>query len=110
MQFHLQVLDNIRLTSSRISLLMKSENRTTGQSASPTNSATSSSAFLPVVTNSTDGTPPVKFSEAQNAQMAAHNETLAQFMKPKFARAPITEAGRVAYLGLFQTREKKNGF
>jgi hypothetical protein len=24
---------------------------------------------------------------------------MAQFMKPKFARAPIREAGRVAYLG-----------
>ncbi|KIW32817.1 hypothetical protein, variant 2 [Cladophialophora immunda] len=38
-------------------------------------------------------------SEAQAAQQAANNSTMAQFMKPKFARAPIKEAGRVAYLG-----------
>ena len=38
-------------------------------------------------------------SEAQAAQQVANNSTMAQFMKPKFARAPIKEAGRVAYLG-----------
>lgn len=38
-------------------------------------------------------------SEAQAAQQAQNNTTYAQFMKPKFARAPIKEAGRVAYLG-----------
>lgn len=30
---------------------------------------------------------------------ARENGTITQFMKPKFARAPIKEAGRVAYLG-----------
>ena len=49
--------------------------------------------------NSQDGTPPTNLSEEQAAQQATHNETYTQFMKPKFARAPIKEAGRVAYLG-----------
>ncbi|PWW74338.1 hypothetical protein C7212DRAFT_353461 [Tuber magnatum] len=46
-----------------------------------------------------DGTPKAGFPEAKSAQVAADNRTLTQFMKPKFARAPIKEAGRVAYLG-----------
>ncbi|KAI9821175.1 MAG: Transcriptional activator of fatty acid utilization [Pycnora praestabilis] len=49
--------------------------------------------------NSQDGTPPTSLSDAQVAQQATNNTTYAQFMKPKFARAPIKEAGRVAYLG-----------
>ncbi|KAH0558998.1 Cutinase transcription factor 1 alpha [Trichoglossum hirsutum] len=49
--------------------------------------------------NSQDGTPPTSYTEAQVAEQAAHSATYAQFMKPKFARAPIKEAGRVAYLG-----------
>ncbi|OAL19013.1 hypothetical protein AYO22_10342 [Fonsecaea multimorphosa] len=49
--------------------------------------------------NSPDGIPSTQMSEAQAAQQAANNSTMAQFMKPKFARAPIKEAGRVAYLG-----------
>ncbi|KAI9797917.1 MAG: Cutinase transcription factor 1 alpha, partial [Sarcosagium campestre] len=48
---------------------------------------------------SQDGTPPNHLSEEQAAQQAAHNDTYTQFMKPKFARAPIKDAGRVAYLG-----------
>ncbi|RPB03737.1 hypothetical protein L873DRAFT_1826013 [Choiromyces venosus 120613-1] len=46
-----------------------------------------------------DGTPNAGFPEAKSAQVATDNRTLTQFMKPKFARAPIKEAGRVAYLG-----------
>lgn len=46
-----------------------------------------------------DGTPVANFPEAKSAQVDADNNTMAQFMKPKFARAPIKEAGRVAYLG-----------
>ncbi|KAF2636908.1 hypothetical protein P280DRAFT_510202, partial [Massarina eburnea CBS 473.64] len=49
--------------------------------------------------NSPDGTPSTTISPAYAAQQATHNGTYAQFMKPKFARAPIKEAGRVAYLG-----------
>ncbi|PVI04448.1 hypothetical protein DM02DRAFT_518795, partial [Periconia macrospinosa] len=51
------------------------------------------------VYNSPDGTPSTTVSTAYAAQQATHNGTYAQFMKPKFARAPIKEAGRVAYLG-----------
>jgi len=46
-----------------------------------------------------DGTPSQSISEQYNAQQQSHNGTYVQFMKPKFARAPIKEAGRVAYLG-----------
>ncbi|KAF1995407.1 hypothetical protein P154DRAFT_526331 [Amniculicola lignicola CBS 123094] len=51
------------------------------------------------VYNSPDGTPSTSVSNAYAAQQATHNGTYVQFMKPKFARAPIKEAGRVAYLG-----------
>ncbi|KMP06927.1 cutinase transcription factor 1 alpha [Coccidioides immitis H538.4] len=46
-----------------------------------------------------DGMPVTSLTEAEAAQQAQQNHSYAQFMKPKFARAPITEAGRVAYLG-----------
>jgi hypothetical protein len=46
-----------------------------------------------------DGMPVTSLTETQAAQQATHNTVYAQFMKPKFARAPIKEAGRVAYLG-----------
>jgi len=52
-----------------------------------------------IIQNSPDGIPstvlPEQYLEAQKTQ----NSTWAQYMKPKFARAPIKEAGRVAYLG-----------
>ncbi|KAI9662997.1 MAG: Transcriptional activator of fatty acid utilization [Bathelium mastoideum] len=51
------------------------------------------------VYNTTDGTPTTKVPDAYAAQQVTHNGTYVQFMKPKFARAPIKEAGRVAYLG-----------
>jgi hypothetical protein len=51
------------------------------------------------VYNSEDGTPSTSVSSAYAAQQARDNGTYVQFMKPKFARAPIKEAGRVAYLG-----------
>ncbi|KAI9933470.1 Transcriptional activator of fatty acid utilization [Aspergillus wentii] len=46
-----------------------------------------------------DGMPVTSLTETQAAQQATHDSAYAQFMKPKFARAPIKEAGRVAYLG-----------
>jgi len=49
--------------------------------------------------NSPDGVPNPHLTDAQAAQQASNNGNMAQFMKPKFARAPIKEAGRVAYLG-----------
>ena len=48
---------------------------------------------------SQDGTPPTSLTEAQYKQREGDEGTYAQFMKPKFTRAPIKEAGRVAYLG-----------
>lgn len=50
-------------------------------------------------TRPVDGMPETKLSDTQAAQQASQNASYAQFMKPKFARAPIKEAGRVAYLG-----------
>ena len=43
--------------------------------------------------------PDTEVSEAYAAQQLVNNGTYALYMKPKFARAPIKEAGRVAYLG-----------
>ncbi|KAL1961988.1 hypothetical protein VTN77DRAFT_679 [Rasamsonia byssochlamydoides] len=48
---------------------------------------------------SIDGMPATTLTSAQQAQEATTATTYTQFMKPKFARAPIKEAGRVAYLG-----------
>lgn len=49
--------------------------------------------------NTADGTPTTTLSEAQIRQSQNDETTYTQFMKPKFTRAPIKEAGRVAYLG-----------
>ncbi|KAK5111649.1 hypothetical protein LTR62_004754 [Meristemomyces frigidus] len=49
--------------------------------------------------NSTQGMPDTEVSDAYANQQRVNNGTWAQYMKPKFARAPIKEAGRVAYLG-----------
>lgn len=43
--------------------------------------------------------PVTALSDAQSAQQGTQNLHFTHFMKPKFARAPIKEAGRVAYLG-----------
>lgn len=51
------------------------------------------------VYNSQDGTPATSLTEAQYKQRQDDDGIYAQFMKPKFTRAPIKEAGRVAYLG-----------
>ncbi|KAF2805562.1 cutinase transcription factor 1 alpha [Mytilinidion resinicola] len=51
------------------------------------------------VYHSADGTPTTAINNAYAAQQNSHNGMYVQFMKPKFARAPIKEAGRVAYLG-----------
>jgi hypothetical protein len=55
--------------------------------------------FPPVAVNSDQGMPDTEVSEAYANQQRVNNGTYAQYMKPKFARAPIKEAGRVAYLG-----------
>lgn len=48
---------------------------------------------------SINGMPATTLTSAQQDQQANTAKTYTQFMKPKFARAPIKEAGRVAYLG-----------
>lgn len=72
---------------------------------SPTASApgTSASTFSSRLTNplhTSDGTPPVNLTESQARKQEIDGGTYANLvMKPKFTRAPITDAGRVAYLG-----------
>ncbi|PNP52728.1 hypothetical protein THARTR1_06569 [Trichoderma harzianum] len=54
----------------------------------------------PTVSHTADGTPPTSLTEAQARKEEVDNGTyLNLVMKPKFTRAPITDAGRVAYLG-----------
>lgn len=54
----------------------------------------------PTVSHTADGTPSSAMTESQVRQEEVDNNTyLNLVMKPKFTRAPITEAGRVAFLG-----------
>ncbi|KAG6000978.1 Cutinase transcription factor 1 alpha [Claviceps maximensis] len=54
----------------------------------------------PTVSHTSDGTPSSSMTEAQARQEEVDKGTyLNLVMKPKFTRAPITEAGRVAFLG-----------
>ncbi|KAK8929879.1 Cutinase transcription factor 1 alpha [Metarhizium anisopliae] len=54
----------------------------------------------PTVSHTSDGTPSSSMTEAQVRQEEVDSGTyLNLVMKPKFTRAPITEAGRVAFLG-----------
>jgi uncharacterized cupredoxin-like copper-binding protein len=57
----------------------------------------------PAVYHTHDGTPSTANTQEQQKKEEFDNATLANYMnlvmKPKFTRAPITEAGRVAYLG-----------
>ncbi|KAL9625724.1 MAG: hypothetical protein Q9160_000044 [Pyrenula sp. 1 TL-2023] len=49
--------------------------------------------------NNTDGLASNRIPEPQAGLRSSQTPVISQFMKPKFARAPIKEAGRVAYLG-----------
>jgi hypothetical protein len=54
----------------------------------------------PVPLHSVQGTPATSLTEAQAKKEEVDSSTFVDLvMKPKFTRAPITEAGRVAYLG-----------
>lgn len=54
----------------------------------------------PAVYHTAEGTPSTTMTAAQTQKEEVDNHTyLNLVMKPKFTRAPITEAGRVAYLG-----------
>lgn len=70
-----------------------------GQSPRNDSPGTQSVGRSTSVYNSQDGTPATSLTEAQYRQRQDDDGTYAQFMKPKFTRAPIKEAGRVAYLG-----------
>ncbi|KAG5978155.1 Cutinase transcription factor 1 alpha [Claviceps digitariae] len=64
--------------------------------------ASSGASFprAPTVSHTSDGTPSSSMTEAQVRQEEVDKGTyLNLVMKPKFTRAPITEAGRVAFLG-----------
>ncbi|KAI0132756.1 fungal-specific transcription factor domain-containing protein [Xylariales sp. AK1849] len=69
------------------------------QSPAPGGQAATFSA-RPTVYHSSEGTPTTTLTEAQARKEAVDNSTFVDLvMKPKFTRAPITEAGRVAFLG-----------
>ncbi|RYP66123.1 hypothetical protein DL769_006120 [Monosporascus sp. CRB-8-3] len=62
--------------------------------------STSTFQARPVVYHSTEGTPSTDMTEAQTRKEEVDNRTYVDLvMKPKFTRAPITDAGRVAFLG-----------
>ncbi|RYP43831.1 hypothetical protein DL768_009638 [Monosporascus sp. mg162] len=62
--------------------------------------STSTFQARPVVYHSAEGTPSTDMTEAQTRKEEVDNRTYVDLvMKPKFTRAPITDAGRVAFLG-----------
>ncbi|KAI2469932.1 fungal-specific transcription factor domain-containing protein [Annulohypoxylon bovei var. microspora] len=70
--------------------------------APPPPNAGSSNTFpaRPAVYHSPEGIPSTTLSETQARKEEVDNDTYVNLiMKPKFTRAPITEAGRVAFLG-----------
>ncbi|KZF25469.1 hypothetical protein L228DRAFT_244314 [Xylona heveae TC161] len=72
------------------------------QNTPPASASPSVTSFLDNRTtgfHASDGTPSTHLTQNQVAQQAVTANTYAELMKPKFARAPIKEAGRVAYLG-----------
>ena len=62
-------------------------------------SPTTDGARSTSVQNGQNGMPVTSLTDELVAQQVNQSGTYTQFMKPKFARAPIKEAGRVAYLG-----------
>ncbi|KAK7752066.1 Transcriptional activator of fatty acid utilization [Diatrype stigma] len=71
-------------------------------SPQPSSVAGSNNTFpaRPVVYHSSEGTPSTTLTEAQARKQEVDNRTYVDLvMKPKFTRAPITDAGRVAFLG-----------
>ncbi|KAJ8123146.1 hypothetical protein ONZ43_g832 [Nemania bipapillata] len=80
-----------------------SERGDVGDSQSPQPMAGSSTTFParpPAVYHTSEGVPSTTLTEAQAKKEEIDNDTYVNLvMKPKFTRAPITEAGRVAFLG-----------
>ncbi|TGJ80399.1 hypothetical protein E0Z10_g8361 [Xylaria hypoxylon] len=63
-------------------------------------SSTTFSSRPPAVYHTSEGVPTTTLTEAQARKEEVDNDTYVNLvMKPKFTRAPITEAGRVAFLG-----------
>lgn len=85
------------------------QSSTQGPSPSPVENTSMNFNTTPQTTVSPaqDGTPVANFPEAKTAQVNADHNTMTEFMKPKFARAPIKEAGRVAYLGRLSSRRSR---
>ncbi|KAF5588490.1 cutinase transcription factor 1 alpha [Fusarium subglutinans] len=84
--------------------VIRSDRGDANEDPSPRPVAPSSTSSLtpraPSVYHSNNGTPPTNWTEAQARKEEVDSGTyLDLVMKPKFTRAPITEAGRVAYLG-----------
>lgn len=77
-----------------------SETSDTNPAATPTDPRlTRHDSKASVSFNPADGLPSAEQVAATANQQNANNSHYAHFMKPKFARAPIKDAGRVAYLG-----------
>ncbi|KAI0506218.1 fungal-specific transcription factor domain-containing protein [Xylaria bambusicola] len=80
-----------------------SERGDANDSQSPQPMAGSSTTFParpPAVYHTSEGVPPTTLTDAQARKEEVDNDTYVNLvMKPKFTRAPITEAGRVAFLG-----------
>lgn len=76
------------------------EERSPPTTTAPVGASTTTFPARPAVYHTSEGTPSTAISEAQARKEEADNETYVNlYMKPKFTRAPITEAGRVAFLG-----------
>ncbi|KAI5868608.1 fungal-specific transcription factor domain-containing protein [Durotheca rogersii] len=72
------------------------------EAPSPKPNAGSSTTFpaRPPMYHSVEGVPATTLTESQARKEEADNDTYVNLvMKPKFTRAPITDAGRVAFLG-----------
>ncbi|KAI0206194.1 fungal-specific transcription factor domain-containing protein [Astrocystis sublimbata] len=81
-----------------------SERGDVGDSQSPQPMASSSTTTFPAkppaMYHTSEGVPSTTQTEAQVRKEEVDNDTYVNLvMKPKFTRAPITEAGRVAFLG-----------
>jgi hypothetical protein len=69
--------------------------------AQPSHSSISGGKGVPdeIGANTQAGLPATEAPDGYASQQRAADSTYLHYMKPKFARAPIKEAGRVAYLG-----------
>ncbi|KAF3811492.1 Cutinase transcription factor 1 alpha [Colletotrichum gloeosporioides] len=90
--------------STGLTELLSSEKGDNAEDRSPRAASTAAPGTFPprtpAVYHTTDGTPSSTYTESQARKEEIDSGTyLNLVMKPKFTRAPITDAGRVAYLG-----------